>query len=204
MFSERTKDFETHAMFQELACGPLLSSGASFLRSFLSINHIHTLLGIFWIWFFSGITYSFEYIIIRNFVFYSHSRLNNDSLKDDHIVEPRTWEYVTSYGKDDFTLLGKEVWCWEIILYYMICPKELKSAKSQRIGKDPTHWERPWCWERLRAGGVGVIENEMVGWHHRLGEHMSLSKLRETVKDREAWQAAFQGSQRAGHDLATK
>ena len=21
--------------------------------------------------------------------------------------------------------------------------------------KEPTHWERPWCWERLRAGGEG-------------------------------------------------
>ena len=21
--------------------------------------------------------------------------------------------------------------------------------------KDPTHWKRPWCWERLKAGGKG-------------------------------------------------
>ena len=76
------------AMFQELARGPLLSSGASFLHSFLSINHIHMLLGIFWIWFLPGITYSFEYRIIKNFVFYSHGRLNNDSLKDAYILDP--------------------------------------------------------------------------------------------------------------------
>ena len=31
-----------------------------------------------------------------------------------------------------------------------------------------THWERPWCWERLKVGGEGRIENEMVGWHHQL------------------------------------
>ena len=33
---------------------------------------------------------------------------------------------------------------------------------------------------------------------------ISLSKLQEMVKDREAWHAAIQGSQRVGHDLATK
>ena len=33
---------------------------------------------------------------------------------------------------------------------------------------------------------------------------MSLSKLRETVKDREAWHAAAMGWQRVGHDLVTK
>ena len=33
---------------------------------------------------------------------------------------------------------------------------------------------------------------------------MSLSKLRETVKDREACRAAVHGSQRVGHNLATE
>ena len=34
-----------------------------------------------------------------------------------------------------------------------------------------THLKRPWCWERLRAGGVGTIEDEMVGWHHWHSAH---------------------------------
>ena len=46
---------------------------------------------------------------------------------------------------------------------------------------DVTHWKRPWCWERLRAGGEGVAEDEMVGWHHRLNEH----EFEQTLGDRE-------------------
>ena len=34
-----------------------------------------------------------------------------------------------------------------------------------------THLQRPWCWERLSAGGKGMTENEMVGWHHQLNGH---------------------------------
>ena len=31
--------------------------------------------------------------------------------------------------------------------------------------------EKPWCWERLKAGGEGDTEDEMVGWHHWLDGH---------------------------------
>ena len=37
--------------------------------------------------------------------------------------------------------------------------------------KELTHWKRSWCWEGLKAGGEGVTEEEMVGWHHRLNGH---------------------------------
>ena len=33
--------------------------------------------------------------------------------------------------------------------------------------EEPTHWKRPSCQERLRAGGEGATEDEMVGWYHR-------------------------------------
>ena len=35
-------------------------------------------------------------------------------------------------------------------------------------------------------------DDEMVGWHHRAMD-ISLSKLREMVKDREAWHGAVHG-----------
>ena len=37
--------------------------------------------------------------------------------------------------------------------------------------KELTHWERPWCWARLKAEGEEDSEDEMVGWHHRLNGH---------------------------------
>ena len=46
---------------------------------------------------------------------------------------------------------------------------------------------RPWCWERLMAGGEG--DDKRMRWL----DDMSLSKHWEIVKDREAWHAAVHG-----------
>ena len=56
-----------------------------------------------------------------------------------------------------------------------------------------TQWKRSWCWERLKAGGEGDTEDEMVGWHHWLNGHESEQTPGDTVKDRKAWCAAVHG-----------
>ena len=52
---------------------------------------------------------------------------------------------------------------------------------GRQLMQELTHWKRPWCWGRLKAGGEGTKEDEMVGWHHQLNGQVidSLGKLWE-------------------------
>ena len=51
--------------------------------------------------------------------------------------------------------------------------------------KEPTHWKRVWCWERLRAGGEGG-DREWDGWMATQTQWTWIWVNWETVKNREA------------------
>ena len=88
-----------------------------------------------------------------------------------------------------FTYHWKD-WCW--------------SWNSNTLAtwcKELTHWKRPWCWERLRAGGEGDR-----GWD---GWMASLTQWTWVWVDSGSWWwtgrpgvLRFMGSQRVGHDWA--
>ena len=69
-------------------------------------------------------------------------------------------------------------WCWS-----------WSSNTLATWGEELTHWKRPWCWERLRAGGEG----DGRGWDDWMA---SLTQW--------TWVWVDSGSQRVRHDWATE
>ena len=55
--------------------------------------------------------------------------------------------------------------------------------------KELTHLKRPWCWERLRAGG----EVDARGWDGWMASLTQWTWVWELVMDREAWRAVLHG-----------
>ena len=70
--------------------------------------------------------------------------------------------------------------------------------------KEPTHWKKPWCWERLRVGGEG----DDRGWD---GWMASLTQWTWVWVNSGSWWLTgrpgvlrFMGLQRVGHDWTTE
>ena len=85
---------------------------------------------------------------------------------------------------------ASEVWCWESVDSKEIKPVNPKGNQlwifigrtdagaeapntSATWCKEPTHWKRPWCWERLKAGGEGD-DRWWDGWMASLTQGMWL------------------------------
>ena len=84
-------------------------------------------------------------------------------------------------------------WCWS-----------WNSNTSATWCEELTHWKRPWCWERLRAGGEG----DDRGWDGWIALPTQWTWV--WVDSRNWWWTGrpgvlrFMGSQRVGHDWATE
>ena len=104
---------------------------------------------------------------------------------------------VVKYGCESWTIKKAEhqridafeLWCWRRLLRVPWTARRSNQSTLNEISpgcsleglllkmklqflatwcEELTHWKRPWCWERLRAGGEGDEEDEMVGWRHWL------------------------------------
>ena len=102
---------------------------------------------------------------------------NLDSiLKSYGFSSSHVWMWELDYKAEHWRIDGFELWCWRRLLRVPwtarrsnqsvlkeINPEysleglmlKLKLQYFDHLMRRLTHWKRPWCWERLRAGGEG-------------------------------------------------
>ena len=125
------------------------------------------------------------------------------------------WEGWTVKKAECWGIDAFELWCWRRLLRVSwtarrsnqsilkeISPEYsleglILKLKLQLSGKDPDAG-KDWRWKEK-----GAADDETVGWHHWPDGRES-EWTPGVVMEREAWRAAIHGSQRVGHDWATK
>ena len=113
-----------------------------------------------------------------------------------------------------------ELWCWRRLLRVPWTARRFNQSILKEITmnihwkdwywswssntlvtwfEELTHWERSWCWERLKQEEKGMTEDDRgrqrMRWLDGITDpmDMSLSRLQGMVKDREAWRTAVHG-----------
>ena len=123
-------------------------------------------------------------------------------------------ESWTMKKAEHWTIDAFELWCWRILLRVPWTARRSNQSILKEINpeyslkdwcwswnsntltsscEEMSHWKRPWCWERLKAGGEGDIR----GWDSLMTSQIQWTWVwassRRCVKDREAWHAAVPG-----------
>ena len=132
------------------------------LRIFYTFCNCYSLL----FWHFPGLIHTHMYIYTH---ILCHAQLVKALPNEIWPVHPKgnqSWIFI---GRTDAEAETSATWCKEL-----------------------THLKRPWCWERLRAGGEGD-DRGWDGWMASPTQWTWVSKPQELATDREAWRATVLG-----------
>ena len=139
---------------------------------------------------------------------------------------------VVTYGCESWTIMKAEhgridplqLWCWRRLFRVPWTARRANQSMLKEINpeysleglmlklkfqyhgtccEEPTHWKRPWCWERLKAGGEGGDR----GWNAWMASPIQWTWV--WAKSRRQWRTGkpavlqLMGSQTIWHDWVT-
>ena len=114
----------------------------------------------------------FQIVVLQRIL---ESPLDSKGIKPVHPKGSQPWIFI---GRTDAETEAPILW--------------LPGAKSQHIGKDSTHWKRPWGWERSRARRK-EDDRAWDGWMASSTQWTRVWANWETVKDRDTQHASVHG-----------